>query len=72
VRIADAGFAATMRDFVARMEPDCEVITSRSHKARGTWLTRLRWTLAWFVVGAVDYTVSRKLNFGLAEPDPEV
>lgn len=72
VRIADRGFAATMRDFIARMEPDCEVVTAQSHKARGTWLTRLRWTLAWFVVGAVDYTVSRKLNFGLAEPDPEV
>ena len=35
------------------------------------WLTRLRWTLAWFVVGVVDYTVTRRLNFGLGEIDPE-
>ncbi|MBR2173462.1 phosphatidylserine/phosphatidylglycerophosphate/cardiolipin synthase family protein [Sphingopyxis sp.] len=72
VRIADAGFARQMRGFVAEMRSDCEVITSNSHKARAGWLTRIRWTLAWFVVGIVDYTVSRKLNFGLGDPDPEV
>ena len=72
VRIADAGFARQMRGFVAEMRSDCEVITSNSHKARAGWLTHIRWTLAWFVVGIVDYTVSRKLNFGLGDPDPEV
>lgn len=72
VRIADAGFARQMRGFVAEIRSDCEVITSNSHKARAGWLTRIRWTLAWFVVGIVDYTVSRKLNFGLGDPDPEV
>ncbi|MBB6424377.1 phosphatidylserine/phosphatidylglycerophosphate/cardiolipin synthase family protein [Sphingopyxis sp. JAI128] len=72
VRIADADFAAKMRYFLASQKPDCEIITPTSHKARGNWLTRIRWTLAWFVVGVVDYTVSRKLNFGLGDPDPEV
>lgn len=72
VRIVDAGFADRVRDTIARQKPDCEVVTAASHKARAGWLTRLRWTLAWFVVGAVDYTVSRRLNFGLAEPDPDV
>jgi cardiolipin synthase len=72
VRIADHGFAETMRGFIARMQPECETVTPASHKARAGWLKRLRWTLAWFVVGIFDYTVSRKLNFGLAEPDPEV
>ena len=72
VRIADAGFADKMRHFLAGLKPDCDVVTADSHKARGHWLTRIRWTLAWFVVGVVDYTVSRKLNFGLADPDPEI
>lgn len=72
VRIADAGFAEKMRNFLGRLRPDSEVITPDSHKARASWLTRIRWTLAWFVVGIVDYTVSRKLNFGLGDPDPEV
>ena len=72
VRIADAGFAEKMRNFLGQLRPDSEVITPNSHKARASWLTRIRWTLAWFVVGIVDYTVSRKLNFGLGDPDPEV
>ena len=72
LRIADRDFAERMRAFIADMRPDCEAITLPAHKARAGWLKRLRWTLAWFVVGVVDYTVSRKLNFGLAEPDPEI
>ena len=70
LRIADAGFAEQMRGFIAAMEPDCDVVTADTHKARAGFLTRLRWTLAWFVVGVVDYTVSRRLNFGLGERDP--
>ena len=72
VRIADTGFANQMRHFVAGLQPDCDVITPAAHKARAGWWTRLRWTLAWFVVGVADYTVSRKLNFGLGDPDPDV
>ncbi len=70
LRVADAGFAEQMRNFIAGLEPDCDIITAEAHKARAGFLTRLRWTLAWFVVGVVDYTVSRRLNFGLGETDP--
>ncbi|WP_137869479.1 cardiolipin synthase B [Sphingopyxis sp. 2PD] len=72
LRIADANFATQMRGFIAAQQPECENITRASHKARAGWLTRLRWTLAWFVVGAADYTVSRRLNFGLGDPDPDL
>ena len=72
LRIADAGFAEQMRDFIAAQQHDCDDITATKHKARAGWLTRLRWTLAWFVVGAADYTVSRRLNFGLGETDPDL
>lgn len=71
LRIADPGFAQRMRDFIAGLEDDCEVITPAVQKARGGWLTRLRWALSWFVVGVADYTVTRRLNFGLAETDPD-
>lgn len=71
LRVKDAGFAQQMRHFLDGLEPDCEVMTVQKHKARANWLTRLRWTLAWFVVGVADYTVSRRLNFGLDETDPE-
>lgn len=72
LRIEDAGFARQMRDFLDRLKPDCEVMTTEGHKARAGWLTRLRWTLSWFVVTVADYTVSRRLNFGLAETDPDL
>lgn len=72
LRIADAGFAEQMRGFITGLEGDCDVITPAVHKARGTFLTRLRWTLAWFVVGIADYTVTRRLNFGLTESDPRL
>lgn len=71
LRIEDAGFAQQMRDFLDGLKGDCEIVTAASHKARASWLTRLRWTLAWFVVGVADYTVTRRLNFGLGEIDPE-
>lgn len=71
LRVADTGFAKQMRDFIAARRSDCDNITPAVHKARAGWLTRLRWTLAWFVVGVADYTVSRRLNFGLAETDPD-
>lgn len=69
LRIADAGFARQMRDLVDVLQGDCEPITKELHKQRAGWLTRIRWTLAWFVVGAVDYTVARRLNFGLGARD---
>ena len=72
LRIADAGFAQKMRGFVAGLKDDCDIITPAVHKARGTFLTRLRWALAWFVVGFADYTVTRRLNFGLTESDPRL
>jgi len=72
LRIDDAGFAEKMRSFLAALEGDCDAITPEVHKARGTFLTRLRWTLAWFVVGLADYTVTRRLNFGLSESDPRL
>lgn len=72
VRITDAALAQRLRDFVAGLEPQCDIVTIASHKKRGTWLTRLRWFLAWFVVGFADYTVTRRLNFGLTEHDPRI
>ena len=54
-----------MRGFIAAQREDCDNIAPL--RRRAGWLTQLRWTLAWFVVGVADYTVSRRLNFGLSE-----
>jgi len=65
LRIEDAALAARLRKYFEHYLPASEEITPALHAARATWLNRLRWRLCWFLVAVVDYTVSRKLNFGL-------
>lgn len=65
LRIEDAGLAERMRAFVGEHLAVSQPITRELHQERRTLLNRLRWTLSWFLVAVVDYTVSRRLNFGL-------
>jgi cardiolipin synthase A/B len=65
LRIEDAGLAARMREYIGQHLPASLEITRELHKRRSTWWNRLRWRASWFLVGVVDYTVSRKLNLGL-------
>ncbi|MBB5686572.1 phospholipase D-like domain-containing protein [Sphingobium boeckii] len=65
LRIEDADFAALARTFVDRELADCERITLELHKARAGFINRLKWALSYLVVGVADYTVTRRLNFGL-------
>lgn len=64
LRIEDAALAERMREFVAWHLPGSTEVTPALHAARSTWLNRLYWRLCWFLVSMVDYTVSRRLNFG--------
>jgi cardiolipin synthase len=65
LRIEDRALAETMRDFVSQHLPASLEITRELHRRRRTLFNRLRWTLSWFLVSVVDYTVSRRLNLGL-------
>lgn len=65
LRIEDAAFAARMRDFFESQLPKCERITPELHRERATILTRGRWMLSYLIVGVMDYTITRRLNFGL-------
>jgi len=65
VRIEDRAFADRMRSFIDQEVAGAERITSALHKKRATLWARIRWAVARFVVGAVDYNVTRRLNFGL-------
>ena len=65
LRIEDAALAERLREYFEHYLPAAEEITPDLHASRATWLNRLRWRLAWFLVAVVDYTVSRKLNVGL-------
>ena len=64
LRIEDASFAAWLRGHF-----DAEVVDGREASldllhAHSGWLMRLKWRIAYFVVTVVDYTVTRRVNFG--------
>ena len=62
LRIEDSGFAAQMRQFAQLQQEKCVLITATKYAARATWLNRLRWFVAYFIVSTLDYSVSRRLN----------
>jgi len=64
LRIEDVGFAAQMRGYFEQELAKCQEITPALHRKRAHWWRRLKWTLSNFLVTAVDYTVTRRLNFG--------
>ena len=65
LRVDDAGFAASMRDFIDGEIAQSERITPALHKARATVWTRVTWAASRFIVATMDYNVTRRLNFGL-------
>lgn len=69
LRVDSAAFASQCRALIAEWWSDAELITPALHRQRAGWWSRLRWSLAWLVVGLLDYGVTRRLNFGL-EDDP--
>ena len=65
LRIEDKALAERLREYFDQHLPASLPITRELHRQRRTLLNRVRWTLSWFLVNVVDYTVSRRLNLGL-------
>ena len=65
LRIEDETLASQMRAFIGIHTDHSDVITRAEHKRKLTWLNRLRWSLAYFIVAVMDYSVTRRLNFGI-------
>ena len=63
LRIEDAGFAAQVRDMIDRRQAESEHITPEVHRARRGPLTLLKGWISYLLVGVMDYTVTRGLNF---------
>lgn len=63
LRIKDAGFAESMRNYFDRELADCRWITPDYHKRRATPWRRIKWAISHFLVNVTDYTVTRRLNF---------
>ena len=59
----DADFAAKMRGYFERELKDSQQITPALHRQRANLLRRIKWTLSYWLVTSMDYTVTRRLNF---------
>lgn len=70
LRIEDPELANQARMIIDRLAQASEAVSPAWLKGRAGLFTRLRWFLSWFVVSTIDYSVVRRLNFGL-ENDPD-
>ncbi len=65
VRIEDIGFATYMRGLVDELVAQSEEQTRALLKQRDTYWSRFKSGLAYFLVNSVDYSIGRRLRFGL-------
>lgn len=65
VRIKDAAFAGHMRELIDDLVGQSEEQTRILLKSRDSWWSRFKAGLAYFLVNSVDYTVGRRIKFGL-------
>lgn len=65
VRIEDAAFADHTRLIVDEMCENSLPISRELHRKQRGPLNWLRWALSYFVVNTLDYSVTRRLNFGV-------
>ena len=63
LRIEDAGFAAAMRRYFDGEVKNSERITPELHRSRANLWRRIKWTISYWLVTSMDYTVTRRLNF---------
>ncbi|WHO38338.1 phosphatidylserine/phosphatidylglycerophosphate/cardiolipin synthase family protein [Sphingobium sp. AP49] len=69
LRVEDQAFAEAMRDFVGRCARDSRQITLEEHRASRTLLTLTKQWISYLLVGVLDYTVTRRLNFRNPDAD---
>jgi cardiolipin synthase A/B len=63
VRIDDAEFSEAVRTIIAETRGEAEAISLELHKARSGVFTRISRWISWLLVAALDYNVSRRINF---------
>ena len=65
VRIKDAGLALHMRKLIDELVTQSEEQTRILLKARDSYWSRFKAALAYFLVNSADYTIGRRITFGL-------
>lgn len=65
LRIDDPDVADFMRRHLEQMTHESEEQTLRNHSKRSGFLTRIRQGFAYLLVNTLDYTIGRRIKFGL-------
>jgi cardiolipin synthase A/B len=65
VRISDATFAAHLRKLIDGMVDESEEQTRALLRRRDSWWSRFKSGVAYFLVNSVDYSIGRRIKFGL-------
>ncbi|QGP77870.1 phospholipase D-like domain-containing protein [Sphingobium sp. CAP-1] len=69
LRVEDRDFAAAVRGFITQEARESRAISLEAHRASRTFLTLLKQGISYLLVGILDYTVTRRLNFRNPEAD---
>lgn len=69
LRVEDRDFAAAVRAFITAEAGQSRVITLEAHRASRTFLTLMKQGISYLLVGILDYTVTRRLNFRNPDAD---
>jgi cardiolipin synthase A/B len=65
LRVEDTELAAELRKVIDKLAAVSEIQSEALLNARGGWFTRLKWTLAYFLVNSVDFTIGRRIKLSL-------
>jgi cardiolipin synthase A/B len=63
LQIEDAGLADQMRGVIDQHCTHSKLVTRESHHADASWPRRARWLLGYLIVTALDYRLTRNLNW---------
>ncbi|WP_425262534.1 phospholipase D-like domain-containing protein [Sphingobium cyanobacteriorum] len=69
LRVEDRDFAAAVRDFITAEAGESRAISLADHRASRTALTLAKQWISYLLVGVLDYTVTRRLNFRNPDAD---
>lgn len=67
LRIEDAGLASALRIMLDNMAVQSVKQDMETHRKRARFLIRTKWALSYFLVNTVDYTIGRRIKFGLLQ-----
>jgi cardiolipin synthase A/B len=65
LRIDDKAVADYIRNMIDAMKSQSTEQTATMHRARSNIFRRIKWGLAYLLVSSVDYTIGRRIKFGL-------